>query len=98
MPRPSVPCPPEAYRTFAWTGLQPGHMSPRSAPTAGAVVPASVKDRAMTIRSTDLPRSASERRAESKLPVFRELAETPVRDKKLKDGIHPCLRALPDYP
>jgi len=52
----------------------------------------------MTIRSTDLPRSASERRAESKLPVFRELAETPVRDKKLKDGIHPCLRALPDYP
>jgi hypothetical protein len=52
----------------------------------------------MTLRSTDLPRSATERRAESPLPVFRELAETPARDHKLKDGIHPSLRALPDYP
>ena len=52
----------------------------------------------MTLRSTELPRSATERRAESPLPVFRELAETPVRDHKRKDGTHPSLRALPDYP
>lgn len=52
----------------------------------------------MTIRSTDVPRSATERRTESTLPVFRELAETPAREHKLKDGIHPSLRALPDYP
>jgi len=52
----------------------------------------------MTVRISDPPRSATERRADSTLPVFRELGETAPRDNKLKDGVHPSLRALPDYP
>ena len=52
----------------------------------------------MTVRPTDTPRPADESRAASPLPAFRELAERPAREHKLKGGLHPSLRALPDYP
>ena len=57
-----------------------------------------MKGHGITVRISDPPRSATERRADSTLPVFRELGETAPRDNKLKDGVHPSLRALPDYP
>ena len=51
----------------------------------------------MTVHPSDPPRSAAERRVDSTLRVFRELGE-PQRENKLKSGLHPSLRALPDYP
>lgn len=52
----------------------------------------------MTARPSDPSRSATERRADATRPVLRELGETAPRDNKLKDDVHPSLRALPDYP
>ena len=52
----------------------------------------------MTLRSTDAPGAANVLRTEAPLPVSRELAEPTARERKLRGGIHPSLRALPDYP
>jgi len=51
----------------------------------------------MRMTQTNRPQSSSERRAETELSADRELAET-GRDKPKRNGIHPSLRALPDYP
>jgi len=52
----------------------------------------------MTLRASDPPRPATERRAGGTLPVSGELGATVRREDRLKGGIHPSLRALPDYP
>jgi len=57
-----------------------------------------MKGHGMTVHPSDPPRSAAERRVDSTLPVFRELGEPLQRENKLKSGLHPSLRALPDYP
>lgn len=51
----------------------------------------------MSLRPTDTTRTSGNR-VSSPIAVDRELAETSARENKRKDGIHPSLRALPDYP
>jgi hypothetical protein len=51
----------------------------------------------MSIRPTETARPNGDR-ADVSIVVVRELADASGRENKRKDGIHPSLRALPDYP
>jgi hypothetical protein len=51
----------------------------------------------MSIRPTETTRPSTDR-ADASIAVLRELADASGRENKRKDGMHPSLRALPDYP
>lgn len=51
----------------------------------------------MTMTQADQPRSG-DRGIDAERSAHRELADTPRSSKAKHDGLHPSLRALPDYP
>lgn len=51
----------------------------------------------MTVHSNEAQRPANDRQRETSHSTS-DLGGQPAREHKLKDSIHPSLRALPDYP
>jgi len=51
----------------------------------------------MSLRPTDTARTSGDGSA-SAVAADRDAADVTARENKRKDGTHPSLRALPDYP